>query len=55
MAIKIDNHFPDSDCIVIDTKKHQVSIYRDEDGEVHVTLWRKDSLDPVRELILGKE
>jgi len=57
MAIKIDNYFPDIDCIVVDTKKYRVTVYKDDDGETFVAVCDKRSdLDtPFVEYILGKE
>jgi hypothetical protein len=55
MSIKIDNHFPDGDCIVIDTKKYQITISRDENNEVHVAVKRQGNYLPMQELILGKQ
>jgi hypothetical protein len=55
--IKIDNHFPDMDCIVVDTKKYRITVARDEDGEVTVAVFDKlnNYAVPMQEFVLGKE
>jgi hypothetical protein len=52
--MKIDNHFPDGDTIVMDTKKYAITVSREIDGRVSVTiLYKKNMLEQY--MILGEE